>query len=261
MAARLAAAEGLTAEEVELAELAALLHESMDHKYRWRRVDGCRELIRWPPGRGKAGHRGCLPTPPPPPCPPRSEDVAADRRRLEAFLEGELGLAADERGVVLATIEGMGFKEELGRRQQAQQAGEQAREPRPQQGPRQPRVRRDRVQAAVQDADRLDAIGAIGVARCLTYGGRRGRVLHDPAVPPRQALSRHEYADQAAAARQTTLNHFYEKLFLLKVRILSMRLVCGSWRARRACRCSADPGTDPGPNTTPPPAHAGPDAH
>ncbi len=62
---------------------------------------------------------------------------------------------------------------------------------------------------------RLDAMGAIGIARCFTFGGRFGRVLHDPTVPPRAGLTRQQYMD--AGFQQTTLNHFHEKLLLLKV--------------------------------------------
>lgn len=68
----------------------------------------------------------------------------------------------------------------------------------------------------LQDADRLDAIGAVGVARCLTFGGRFNRALHDPSVPPRDGLTREQYTDKAAAAQQTTINHFHEKLLKLK---------------------------------------------
>jgi uncharacterized protein len=67
----------------------------------------------------------------------------------------------------------------------------------------------------VQDADRLDALGAIGIARCFAYGGHAGRPIYDPDVAP----ARHATAEQYKAARSHSLNHFYEKLLLLKERM------------------------------------------
>ena len=67
----------------------------------------------------------------------------------------------------------------------------------------------------IGDADRLDAIGAIGIARTFNYGGHKGFLLYDPDIPPQNFKNKEDYKNSKAP----TINHFYEKLLLLKDRM------------------------------------------
>ena len=67
----------------------------------------------------------------------------------------------------------------------------------------------------IQDADRLDAIGAMGIARAFNYGGHKGREIYNPEIKPNLNMTKEEYKNSNAP----TLNHFYEKLLILKDRM------------------------------------------
>lgn len=64
----------------------------------------------------------------------------------------------------------------------------------------------------VQDADRLDALGAIGIARCFAYGGHKGREIYNPNIKPQK----HQTSEEYKKSSSPSVNHFYEKLLLLK---------------------------------------------
>jgi uncharacterized protein len=73
----------------------------------------------------------------------------------------------------------------------------------------------------VFDADKIDALGAIGIARCFTFGGSIGREIYNPAKQVVDYTSADEYKDMKLASKNTSINHFYEKLLLLKDRMFT----------------------------------------
>ena len=71
-----------------------------------------------------------------------------------------------------------------------------------------------------QDADRLESLGAIGIIRAISFGASKNRILYDPAIPPKSHLTNEVYVQRTINPKDdTTINHFYEKLLLVKDRL------------------------------------------
>lgn len=110
-------------------------------------------------------------------------DPEAKRNEMEKLL-ATAGFASDQASEVLDIIARMSFSANLGEHQSLSLEGQ-----------------------VVQDADRLDAIGAIGITRAVYYSGHFGETVYDPLIAPREEMTKEEYRQPG-----TTINHFYEKL-------------------------------------------------
>lgn len=115
---------------------------------------------------------------------------ADDYSIAENFLNGKK-VPADILDHVMFIIKNMSFSNSFGKRQN---------------------TRISREFAVVQDADRLDAVGAIGISRAFSYGGNRNRPIYDPNVKVKKFLDKKRYQ----SAQSSSIHHFHEKLFLLK---------------------------------------------
>ncbi len=128
-----------------------------------------------------------------------SGDANAGAEAVSSWLE-EHGHPADDIRSIVKIISNVGFKDELVSSTSSSASLEMTPEFK-----------------VVQDADRLDAIGALGIARTFCYGGARGDPMHVPGVEPRIDLTKEEYVASSTGGRVcTVVNHFHEKLLRLK---------------------------------------------
>jgi uncharacterized protein len=119
-----------------------------------------------------------------------NESAEKGREKLDTFLK-TLSLPADQTDRISEIIETISFKGGKGSKLSSAEA------------------------EIVQDADRLDAIGAIGIARAFAYGGKKGQLIYDPEINIREEMSIEEYRN----GKSTSIHHFYEKLLKLKDRL------------------------------------------
>ena len=126
-----------------------------------------------------------------------SGDANAGAEAVRSWLTDH-GHPTDDTATVVEIVSKMGFKEELSAEASTS-----------------PEVLSPEFKV-VQDADRLDAIGALGIARTFCYGGSRGDPMHVPGVSPRVGLTKAEYMDAGTEHVNTVVNHFHEKLLRLR---------------------------------------------
>eukprot|EP01080_Neovahlkampfia_damariscottae_P003959 gene3959-7215_t len=122
-----------------------------------------------------------------------SGDENAGPKATREFLE-KLNYPKDNIERIVFVIENISFKNELSKNS--------------------PKIESTKELEIVMDADRLDAIGAMGITRCFSYSLKMNRKIYDPKIKPRTNLTKDSYMNNKEES--TALNHFYEKLFLLK---------------------------------------------
>jgi len=140
-----------------------------------------------------------------------SGDPDAGANACAEWLQSQ-GYPTDRTEVIVDIVKNMGFKNELGGSVAGRQLSVEFK--------------------CVQDADRLDAIGAIGIGRTFCFGGAKKNPMHVPGVAPKVGLTMEEYVKSQSDKERpnTTINHFYEKLFTLKDK---MKTEAGRRRAER----------------------------
>jgi len=116
-------------------------------------------------------------------------------KEIEGFLESK-GIEKEDINNIINGIHNISYRKEIGKSEEERKT--------------------DLEVAIVQDADKLDAMGAIGISRCLAYSGAKSRPFYDPDIPPKINMTQNEYIAQSKSNGGTAINHFYEKLFKLK---------------------------------------------
>ncbi len=124
------------------------------------------------------------------------DDLNKQKKTLLCFLDS-LNLTAEQKEHIILIIDNLSFGKSLDNRRNI-----------------------DSLEyKIVQDADLLDAIGAIGIARAFSFGGAKKRKFYDPKIKPQKFNNQKQYRKSQASANSATINHFYEKLLLLKDRM------------------------------------------
>lgn len=118
-------------------------------------------------------------------------------KRIQKFLEMEK-YPQDRIDRIITIVDGVSFKNELGKTEEELK-----------------KINQNIELCIVQDSDRLEAIGAIGVARCFCYSGKKNNPMYDPNSPPAKVETQQDYVNLKGSSA-SAINHFYEKLFKIK---------------------------------------------